>query len=158
MSDTFDFVRRVLTIEEGYLSQPYDCGTGHRLRAQVGYVTIGIGRNLDANPLTDKEILFLFEQDFRRVYSQAETIFSVNGFFKLTLFQRAAIVSLIFHLGYSGFLGFKKMITAIKSGDIEQAIFEMWNSKMGRETRFFNRLKRTEKLLRNEKVDEYETN
>jgi hypothetical protein len=50
------------------------------------------------------------------------------------------------------------MIDAIKRENWDEAIAQMWDSDMGREPRFIARLRRTEKLLRDEKVIEYGTN
>lgn len=150
------FAKRMLLFEEGREAHPYDCGTGQRIKAPVGFVTIGIGRNLDANPLSDNAIQFLFTEDLIRVMSEAQQVFTKSRFDSFGLHRQLAIIGMIFHLGIGGFLDFKKMIEHIKSGDWNGAITELWDSKMGREERFKTRLTRVERLLKRQSVWAYQ--
>lgn len=113
---------------EGLRGRPYYDKTGRSIEGDsaVGYVTIGIGRNLDADPLTRKESLMLLafglerrEGDLRRRWPY---------FAKLDPARRAAVVDMAFNMGVPRFLGFKKTIAAIEAGDFQTAFFEIGDS------------------------------
>ena len=144
----------MLILEEGDERFPYDCGTGKRVRG-TGKISIGIGRNLEAEPLSDAARDFLFQEDLNQAIAQINGVFGRQFFLALPQQRQLALLSLIFHLGPGNFLEFKDMIRAIKSYDWGAAISEMWDSKMGREKRFKARLQRTEKLMRGLDVQEY---
>lgn len=106
---------------------------GHEGRERVPYVCTagewswGIGRNLKDNPPTVDELLVLlrdgpekaidvwFANDVERSHLEARSIFA--GFAKWPEARQAAIVSILFNLGLTKFLGFRKMVAALKAED-----------------------------------------
>jgi lysozyme len=154
-NDFQDLAKRALTVEEGDLAYAYDCGTGKRVSAAVGYVTVGIGHNIDAHPLSQAVRDLIFKEDLSRTIKEAHLIFSEVFFEGLSSNRKLAIVCMIFHLGMGGFNEFKKMIAAIEREDWQEAIKEMWDSQMGREKRFEARLSRMSLLLNDCEPEEY---
>ena len=53
---------RLVRQHEGVRYEPYDDATGKRPIA-LGHITIGVGRNLEARPLTDDEVDYLLAND-----------------------------------------------------------------------------------------------
>lgn len=104
---------------EGLKNKPYLCSEG--------FLTIGVGRNLDSVGLSEDESLYLLDNDIRR--STAAAIQVVPEFLSLTSARQDVIISMIFNLGIGGFLAFKKVIEAIKIADYAKAADEMLESK-----------------------------
>lgn len=154
-NDFFQLTKQMLSFEEGDLPNPYDCGTGKRVKAVEGFVTVGIGHNIDAHPLSQAVRDLIFQEDFDRTIKEAHTIFSEVFFEGLPVNRRLAIVNLLFQLGMSRFNGFKNMINAIEREDWQGAIKEVWDSKMGRERRFKDRLSRITLLFNDCRPEEY---
>jgi lysozyme len=129
---------------EGIRLSPYRCSRG--------YWTIGIGRNLQTNPLSKEECIAIFgvalnpDQVIEKLkhnpltYEQAEMLFikdmeeveeacyrniHMNG----NDARRAAIINMVFQLGLGGVLGFKKTIAYYESGEFELCAMEMLDSK-----------------------------
>lgn len=115
----YDKVLGQLSEHEGVKGYPYRCSQG--------FMTIGIGRNLEARPLSQDEIRYLFNNDLNAVMQDMESIFG-NDFAFFSQNRRLALTDMRFNLGYGGFRTFKKMIAAIKAGDWEQAANEAIDS------------------------------
>jgi lysozyme len=124
----FDKLKAVLTYDEGKVHRPYDDATGKRVYAPLGKVTIGIGRNLDANPLSDQAIDLLLAEDISEALRGASTVFG-EEFGKYSEPRQVAIVSLIFQLGLSKFLDFKNTINAIKAQNWDNAATHLTQSR-----------------------------
>lgn len=108
---------------EGCRRHPYPCSEG--------YLTIGVGRNLDAVPLSDDEIDLLFDNDFGRAMMQAETI---PGFERLNEVRQGVLVEMVFQLGLHGVRKFRKFIDAYMAEDWQAAHDEMLDSLWARQT------------------------
>jgi lysozyme len=92
----------------------------------VGKLTIGIGRNIDDNGISKEEALFLLRNDIANVTQQLSQL---KFFDKLNPVQKDALINMCFNLGFTRFLGFKKMLAALKEGDYTTASKEMLRSK-----------------------------
>lgn len=99
----------MLMIDEGISYKPYV--------DTVGKVTIGIGRNLTDRGITEATVKQMFWEDLGRCFNEANEIFSYQ-FEEFSRCRQLAILNMLFNLGKSRFLGFTKMINAIRS--------EMW--------------------------------
>jgi lysozyme len=111
----------------------------------VGKWTIGIGRNIDDKPLTDREWAHLGHgRDFtKRPLTKPEAIYlwkrdiaecvadlsQFPWWEPLNDVRQRALIDLRFNLGPSRFRGFSKMIRAIKAGDFDTAAAELLDSK-----------------------------
>lgn len=136
-SELFQLVEEVLTREEARRAFPYKCPSGHW--------TIGIGHNLDDEPLpgytldqlkqqglNEVQIEELFAHDLRQTLVGLEEIFGqlLPTFSDL---RQAALISMHFQMGDAMFRGFHHMIAAIKADRWELAALDALDSKWAKE-------------------------
>ena len=117
--------KQLLTEDEGRKAQPY--------YDTKGYVTAGIGRLLDPRKpckLPDEIVDRLFDIDFEEKRAQAAQL---PGFDRLNQVQQAAVISMVYQMGYAGVLGFPGMLKALAAGDVARAAREGLDSKWARE-------------------------
>ena len=86
--------------------------------------------------------LKLFSHDFKNV---------LNDYKRLNLnledsIREAVILDMLFNLGLPRFLGFKKMLSALRGGDYEKAAEEMLDSKWARQVK--SRAKELARLMK----------
>jgi lysozyme len=100
--------------DEGVRTFAYDDATGMTVRTLPtgGNLTIGIGRNLSARGLSDKEVDFLLQNDLWLSYQAARQVFP--DFDTYSQNRRAALLGLLFNLGPGTFVTFKNTIRAIR--------------------------------------------
>ena len=119
MTKTKDRIRE----HEGCSRHPYRC--------TEGFLTIGVGRNLDSVPLSDDEVNLLFDNDYWRAYKGAETL---HGFERLNEVRQGVLVEMVFQLGLHGVRKFRKFIDAYMAEDWQAAHDEMLDSLWARQT------------------------
>lgn len=119
--------------EEGLRHEPYHC--------PAGKLTIGIGHNMEANPLPkgmQKEldengklslpsIMQLVNKDIDYAEQDARALF--ESFNDYSENRKVAIVDLLFNMGRSTFSKFITTIAAIRSGNWDAAAKGLKNSK-----------------------------
>ena len=110
-------IEEQLILHEGLKLKPYRC--------PAGYLTIGVGRNLETKGLSKEEALFLLRNDIREVTKQLE---QYPWFTKLDPVRQKVLIDMAFNLGVTGLLSFKRMIAALERGDYETAANEMLDS------------------------------
>ena len=115
---------RVIAAEEGRKSHPYVCSGGK--------ITIGVGRNLSDNGLSDGEIELLFANDLRVALAAAED--ACPSFAELKPARQLVLTSMAFQLGGRGLGGFKGMLRAVASQDWQSTAAEMLDSLWARQT------------------------
>lgn len=121
-----DNLLRMLKRQEGVSKFAYE--------DHLGYITVGVGRCLDPEMglgLSDDEINYLLRNDIERCYSEL-SVFS--WFYDLNQTRQEALVSMLFQLGLTKFLGFKKTLKCIAEGKYEQAAKEMLDSRWAEQT------------------------
>lgn len=91
----------------------------------VGKTTIGVGRNLTAEGLSQAEIMVLFDNDLDAVIRDLQ---SFDWFAGLSDARQQALCDLRFNLGHDGFRQFRKMIHAIAVKNYTAAAQEMRQS------------------------------
>jgi len=149
-----------LKMEEGIKYKAYKC--------TAGYLTIGVGRNLETNPfsmsevnslnkeqmkayytndwddfmLTDENIDTLLMNDIRKIDIQYRTIFGLN---MLSESAMLVVYDMIFQLGLNGFKKFKKTISYLRDERYFDAGNEIMDSQYAKQTP--NRAKRNKELL-----------
>ena len=104
---------------EGLKLKPYTC--------PAGKLTIGVGRNIEDNGISEDEAMILLENDIKRCEAELVDIFT--EFYTYPENVRIALIDMIFNLGKTRFLQFKKMIQAIKERDFLKASKEARNSR-----------------------------
>lgn len=119
-------IETLLEKHEGYRRHPYQC--------PAGYLTIGIGRNLEAIGIRRHEALYLLREDIREFTSGIRERFP--EFDTLDEIRRAVLVDMGFNLGIAGLFQFRRMFDALRAGDWDQAAVEMlasrWAVQVGR--------------------------
>lgn len=103
---------------EGLCLLPYKCPTGH--------LTIGYGHNLEHG--ISKEVAeVLLMQDIEQAIRQIKHHFV--WWPKLTEARLFVLIDLVFNMGISKLLTFKKMLSALEAGKYETAAKELLNSR-----------------------------
>lgn len=128
-----DILRAQLRIDEGVRGQPYDDATGKAIRAPKGKVTIGIGHNLDAKPLSAAVMALILEEDMDDAEADARAL--VPNFDRLTPVRQAVICNMAFNMGRDVLSGFKNTLKAVNEGRYEAAARGMRASLWARQTK-----------------------
>lgn len=111
-------LKKWIKTHEGYDSHPYT--------DTVGKLTIGYGRNIEDNGISQAEGDFLFDNDFARCEKElAPFPWYVNQPQNI----QYALMNMCFNLGIGRLLGFKKMIMALTAKDYTKAALEALDSK-----------------------------
>ena len=105
---------------EGFRSKAYKDITGH--------LTIGYGRNLDANGISEAEGLFMLMADIDNAITQVESKLS-DVILDLSEARTGVLYEMAFNMGIYNLLKFKKTLRAIKDKDYDLASIEMMDSK-----------------------------
>lgn len=136
--DSFDWVKLQKEIErdEGRRNKPYECSEG--------FVTIGVGWNLDANGLPDDIIDDLLNRSLLKASEDCQTLYS--NWYKLCSVRQRVLINMAFNLGRKGLAKFKKMNAAIHREDWDAAAEEMLDSKWA--TQVGDRAKRLHVIMR----------
>ena len=106
---------------EGLKLFPYKC--------PAGKLTIGYGHNLEDNGLSQSVCEYILIEDIEEAKRNLYAIFTRDFFDTLSNNQKIALVDMMFNLGLSKFLTFKKFILAVKNKDFIKASAEIINSK-----------------------------
>lgn len=112
-----DLVLKMLIRHEGNRLRLYTC--------PAGKFSIGVGRNLEDNGISESESLYLASNDLNTAKFQAN---SFPWFKALNDAQQAVVVMMVFNLGINKFLEFKNTIQALKERNCGLAAKEMLNS------------------------------
>jgi len=101
----------------------------------LGYITVGVGRCLDPEiglGLSEKEIDYLLQNDIERCYKELECL---SWFPDLDPIRQEALVNMVFNLGLTRFLQFKKTLAYMAEGRYPEAADEMLDSKWARQVK-----------------------
>lgn len=120
----FARLREQLIRDEGVRLSPY--------RDSRGFLTIGIGHNLDAKPLSSRAVEVIFDDDVADVANELTA--RLPWIDTLHEARRGALLNMAFQMGVDGLLGFTKMLNAIRLGLWRLAADEMLESAWHRQT------------------------
>lgn len=98
--------------------KPYKC--------PAGYLTIGYGRNLETNGISQAEADSLLQNDLARVMEEVK---SIDGFSKFDSIVKICLTDMTFNMGISRLKKFKKMLSAFKNEQYVKALIELIDSK-----------------------------
>ncbi len=104
-------IEEIIQSHEGIKLYPY--------KDTVGKLTIGVGHNLTDNGISKNIAELLLKEDIAIAQNDLKDIF--DNFSDIPLNVQYALIDMMFNMGKPRFLGFKKMISAIKQGDFEEA-------------------------------------
>jgi lysozyme len=113
-----DKLENMLIRHEGLKLKPYRC--------TAGKLTIGIGRNLDDNGITEAEARMMCRYDVEVVRTP---LLKYKWFTLLNEARQDAILDMAFNLGLPRFLKFKNMLQALQDQDYHKAAEEMMTSQ-----------------------------
>ena len=130
--DNMEPLKEQLILHEGLKLNAYKC--------PAGKWTIGVGRNLEANPLSQDEVLevleksgiteeiamWWLEKEIRQVKRQ---LANYEWYTSQSEIRRRVLIDMAFNLGVSGLLKFQNMIGALEVGNYKVAAEEMLDSK-----------------------------
>jgi lysozyme len=114
-----------LKLHEGSRTHAYEC--------PMGYLTIGVGRNIDAIGglgLSDDEINYLLRNDIERCYRELEVF---SWFMDLDQVRQEALVNMCFNLGFTRLLKFKNMLSSLAEGRYKLAAADALDSKWAKQ-------------------------
>ena len=112
-------LQALLIRHEGLRLKPYTC--------TAGKMTIGVGRNLDDNGITEVEAMNMLDRDIAVTTATLRDEFP--WFADLDRTRKDAVISLGFNLGVPRLKGFKKFLGAMEAKDYEMAATEALDSK-----------------------------
>lgn len=112
----------------------------------LGVPTIGIGHNLRTNPLSDRVIDLIYEEDSQNATMLSRDTF--DDFDRFTPIRQIALIAMVFQLGSAGFLKFRRMIQAIHRGDWVEASKEVMDSEAARDPLLTKRFREYSNMLK----------
>ncbi len=97
----------------------------------VGVLTIGYGRNLESVGISQAIADQMMEEDCDRVREEAQAFWWWGAIDEV---RQLVVLSMLFQLGLQKFLGFQRMIIALRSRNYPAAAEEMRSSLWARQT------------------------
>ncbi|MBM7624792.1 glycoside hydrolase family protein [Sporohalobacter salinus] len=142
-------IKDQLILHEGLEIELYKCPAGHW--------TIGVGRNLEADPLSQEEVLELLKEQGvtkeiaikwldEKIDEITDQLEQYDWYCSLDDIRKKVIIDMVFNLGIDGLLSFENMINALKEEDFEKAAEEMKDSQWYHQVKI--RGKRLVKMMR----------
>ena len=115
----YDRLIKQLIEHEGLELMPYVC--------PAGKLTIGVGLNIESCGISEHEARVMLKNDIKECAEDLASILPLWD--EIGALRQIALIDMRFNLGHKGFLGFKKMIQAIKEGDWYKARLEALDSQ-----------------------------
>lgn len=97
----------------------------------MGYLTIGVGRNLSTKGISRKEAICLLRNDIADALDQLDK--HLPWWRGIDEVRQRVLANMCFNLGIERLLGFQKMLAALQKRDYEGAAEEMASSAWDRE-------------------------
>jgi len=117
----YDKVKDMLIRHEGLMCTLYEC------TAEPPRTSIGVGRNLTDNGISEDEAMYLLENDIDRVIKNLDKHWAVWRSFP----EKAQMVciDLVFNLGINGFMNFRRTRALMEMGMWLEASEELLDSR-----------------------------
>lgn len=94
-----------------------------------GLLTIGFGRCIETNGITEEEAAYLLNNDLRQAVRDAQSFVGWELYSTLTEQRQAVLISMAYNLGLPRLKGFKKFKAAILDANWSEAKVQMLDSK-----------------------------
>jgi lysozyme len=138
-------------VDQGALKHQLELHEGKQLEAYIcpgGYLTVGVGRNVEANPVIDEigrdivsigdmvshdEAMLLLENDIRRCEEEVRR--DISCFDSLSDVRQHVLIDMAFNMGTAGLLKFNNMLTALEQENYLKASAEMMDSRWARQVK-----------------------
>jgi len=119
-------VRQMLIRHEGVVCHVYKC------TAVPPRNTIGCGRNLDDNGITEDEAMYLLNNDIERVKEELGKNF--GAYKTMPAKARMVCIDMAFQMGIAGFMGFRRTRALMEMGCWLEASEEILRSRYANQT------------------------
>ena len=119
-----DKIKDMLVRHEGLRLHAYKCSEG--------FLTLGVGRNLDANGISEDEAMYMLDNDIKRVTKNLENVWGVYRTFPEK--ARMVCIDMSFQMGISGFMNFRQTRALMEMGAWLEASEELLRSKYAVQT------------------------
>lgn len=119
-----EHLRAMLVRHEGLRTTAYNCSEG--------FLTVGVGRNLVTNGITEEEAMYLLDNDIKRVQEELTKNFGIWQTFPEK--ARDVCIDMCFQLGIEGFMQFKKTRALMEDAMWLEASEECLRSKWAVQT------------------------
>lgn len=132
MTDIFD---QLVIPEEGERLKVYDDATGDAIVPGynvIGHPTIGIGRALDTQGLSEEEKTLLYQND-KQDFIQA-VLRALPWAAHLAPLRLGVLCAMAFQMGITGMLNFTQTLAALQDGNWQAAHDAMLDSKWAKQT------------------------
>ena len=116
--------KQMLIKHEGIRVHPYKCSEDK--------LTIGIGRNLEANGISEEEAMYLLDNDIDRVIANLDKIFP--AWKVMPSKARLVCIDMCFQMGITGFMNFRRTRALMEMGAWLEASEELLRSKYAVQT------------------------
>jgi lysozyme len=116
--------KQMLIKHEGIRVHPYKCSEDK--------LTIGIGRNLEANGISEEEAMYLLDNDIDRVIANLNKIFP--AWKVMPSKARLVCIDMCFQMGITGFMNFRRTRALMEMGCWLEASEELLRSKYAVQT------------------------
>ena len=115
----FDLLKKRLVDFEGLVLKPYHCSQN--------YLSIGVGRNLDSNGISEEEAMYLLDNDIHKVIEQLDKQWEVWRTFPDA--AKYVCIDVTFNMGINTWMSFRKTRAYMELGEWEKAASEILDSK-----------------------------
>lgn len=133
-------LKAMIRLQEGYRQFPYVDTKGH--------LTIGYGRNLDANGISKPEADYCLDNDLN--FHIIECATNIPVFNDLDDIRQMVLADMSFNMGHKNLLKFEQMLAALKERNYGVAADEMvnssWYGQVGRRAEVLVAMMRTGQL------------
>ena len=99
----------------------------HVYKCSEGHETLGVGRNLNANGISEDEAMYMLENDIKRVQEELDRHW--GAWRTVPEPARIIVLSMTFQLGITGFMGFRRTRALMEMGLWLKASEEMLDSR-----------------------------
>jgi lysozyme len=104
--------------EEGFRAKPYYCPTGH--------LTIGYGRNLEANGISRDEAELMLQNDVDRTFDCCHLM--IPFWDRLSDVRKLVLADMAFNMGIKGLLTFRRMLAYLEVDNFDCAAEQILHS------------------------------
>ena len=112
-------LQQTLIKHEALKLKPYRCSSD--------CLTIGVGRNLDDKGISERVAMIMLDEDIHDAITDLER--NLRYFHDLPECVKEALVNMVFNMGISRFLQFKKTLAYLKQGKYRKAGNECLDSR-----------------------------
>jgi lysozyme len=118
-----ELIRKRLIDFEGLVLKSYTCPTG--------YISVGVGRNLETNGITEEEAMYLLNNDISTVIKKLDKHWI--AWRKLPITAQYVCIDVVFNMGINTWMSFRKTRAYMEMGDFEKAGVELLDSQYAKQ-------------------------